>query len=146
MVFGFGGPNIKKMEKEKDIIGLIDIALSPLEKDGVRKKSFEALVRMGKPVVEPLIDKFDYENRVVGLNFITINNVAYVFAEIGDPRAVDTLIKLLKEPMPLETNNIIEALVRIGEPAVQPLKTRQDDPDASLDEKKKINEILNRIP
>jgi bilin biosynthesis protein len=81
--------SIHKMEKKKDIDGLIGI----LRRDdwGHRKKAAAALERIGAPAVEALIIALEDENRYVK------RMAAIILGTIKDRRAVEPLIKALKD-------------------------------------------------
>lgn len=75
----------------------------------------DALVKIGKPAVEPLIENFDVNN----------DGFAITLGKIGDERAVDVLIKSLiiypTDEYKINTDAESEALVKIGMPAARKL-------------------------
>lgn len=74
----------------------------------------DALVKIGKPAVEPLIKNFDVNN----------DGFAITLGKIGDERAVDVLIKSLviyPTEKKIDTDAESEALVKIGMPAARKL-------------------------
>ncbi len=75
----------------------------------------DALVKIGKPAVEPLIRNFDVNN----------DGFAITLGKIGDERAVDVLIKSLvlypTDEYKINTDAESEALVKIGMPAARKL-------------------------
>ena len=91
---------------------LIDLLKHP--DNEVVTEASDALVKIGKPAVEPLIRSFDVNN----------DGFAITLGKIGDERAVDVLIKSLviypaKEKIDTEAES--EALVKIGMPAARKL-------------------------
>lgn len=119
-------PNVEKLEAKKDIAGLIK-ALDYEKDTFVQKKAAEALGKIGDArAVEPLIKalmredekgiKYDQNWKYVRLE------AAEALGKIGDARAVNPLIQALES---LGFWDILKkvrtALVRIGEPAVEPL-------------------------
>lgn len=75
----------------------------------------EALVKLGKPAVEPLIKVLGYKDQYVRRAAVE------VLGEIRDARAVKPLIKVLLENWEMREAAAV-ALVKIGKPAVGPLK------------------------
>ncbi|MBE9542384.1 MAG: HEAT repeat domain-containing protein [Proteobacteria bacterium] len=87
-------PNVEKMEAEKDIKGLIKSLKYKrkdqfLESAGAHER-IEALVRIGKPAVEPLIHALNDENWRIR------SRVAEALGGIKDPRALVPLWKAVK--------------------------------------------------
>jgi len=75
-----------------------------------------ALVRIGKPVVEPLVAALEDENSYVQ------GYAAWTLGEIGDPRAVEPLIAALKDKDPFVSERAAWALGEIKDRrAVEPL-------------------------
>lgn len=112
-----GPPNISKMESVHDVEGLIK-ALNHKSVD-VRVSAGEALGRIGdRRAVEPLI-------RALGdANISVRSRAAEALGIIGDPRSVQPLIVALGVPDWSDWRVIrcvVQALCRIGEPAVEPL-------------------------
>lgn len=120
MVFG---PNIEKMEKEKNIQALIQLFRSRSRK--IQKNAGFALVRIGKPAVDPLLQVLNDVNWFVRANAIcalaemkeqrivepcirALNDVHYgvrgvaaiALGELGDRRAVIPLIQSLNDEHP----------------------------------------------
>jgi HEAT repeat protein len=75
---------------------LIDplITLLKHRNDNVLLKAMDALIDIGKPAVESLLDKLKDADPVLR------TNAARVLGSIRDPRAIDPLIELLKDPEP----------------------------------------------
>jgi HEAT repeat protein len=100
-------------------------AIKPLM-DNINKNGTEnALVKIGKPAVETLIT-----------NLGNSEKIAWILGEIGDDRAVEPLINVFKKGWGVR-NEIrykaaIQALVKIGAAAVEPLLAALNDPDARL--------------
>lgn len=86
MVFG---PNIGRMEKEKNIQGLIQLFKS--RNRNVQKNAAFALVRIGEPAVDSLLQVLNDVNWVVRANAIT------TLAEMKEQRAVEPCIRALKD-------------------------------------------------
>jgi len=89
-----GKPNVKKMEAKKDVEGLIKV-LKDKERMGingwyVRRDAAAALVKIGEPAVEPLIQALKDEDDTAR------ELAAAALANIGDTRAVEPLIQALK--------------------------------------------------
>ncbi|MGC1119580.1 MAG: HEAT repeat domain-containing protein [Candidatus Methanofastidiosia archaeon] len=81
--------SIDKMEKKKDIDGLIEVLK---RNDWInRRKAAAGLERIGAPAVEALIVALEDENRFVR------RMAAIVLGTIRDRRAVEPLIKALKD-------------------------------------------------
>ncbi|MBU7024833.1 MAG: HEAT repeat domain-containing protein [Theionarchaea archaeon] len=81
--------SVEKMEKKKDVDGLIET----LRRDNWthRRKAAAALERIGAPAVEALITALEDENRYVR------RMTALILGAIKDRRAVEPLIKALKD-------------------------------------------------
>ena len=58
--------------------------------------------------------------------------IAKVLGEIGDPRAVDPLLSILNDPNWWVQWHAVDALGKIGTPAVDPLLTTLSDPNTKL--------------
>lgn len=87
-------PNVEKLKEKRDVKGLIN-ALS--HKDwGVRNGAAEALRKIGKPAVEPLIQLLKDESAGV-----LQEKAAGILGEIGDTRAVEPLILVLENDLNL---------------------------------------------
>jgi len=81
-----------------------------------------ALIKIGEPAVEPLIEVL--KNEVPN----TRASAAYILGEIGDKRAVEPLFHALGDSNLLVEGRAAEALEVIGEPAVEYLfKALEDD-------------------
>ena len=95
---GFFKPNVKKMERDKDLNGLIE-ALNHKDLD-VRRKAAGALARLGDqkavaPLIKILTDLYDPE---IGKGLYLLGDVASALGEIGDKRAVKPIKLALERP------------------------------------------------
>jgi len=124
----FGRPDIRKLEQDRDIKGLIK-ALEHRD-ESLRREAMEALERMGVEAVEPLINEFrklSPTDPTVKLSW----TVAEVLGKIGEP-AIEPLIAAIREKhLGLRVNAAL-ALGLIGEPAVNPLIKVLSDPDRNI--------------
>ena len=141
----FGPPNVEKMKGKKDVKGLIK-ALGYKKDASVRKAATMALVEIGEPAIEPLIAAIKEENEdlrqavvealvkigepaieplIAALkNYSVREGAAGVLGMMGEPaleRVVERLIVELEGEDDDVRGNAIEALVEIGEPAVESL-------------------------
>ena len=107
----------KLFEMTEKIFGDITPLIEALgDKDvNVRYAATDALVRIGKPAVQPLIRALKYKEWYVR------KRAAYILGKIGDKRAIRPLIEALRDEDADVRYAATEALVRIGKPAVQPL-------------------------
>lgn len=82
-------------------------------REGGRGRSYaaQALVKIGTPMIEPMIDFLGDENPHMR------SSAAWILGQIGDPRAVDPLI----DHMVIDNKAASAALVAIGPGAVAPL-------------------------
>ena len=103
-------PNVERLREKKDVKGLI----KALRHEDVRKEAAEALVNIGEPAVEPLIQALKDEYSDVR------EEAARALGRIGDKRAVEPLIQALKDNIDVQ-RRAAWALRKIGEPAVEPL-------------------------
>jgi HEAT repeat protein len=96
---------------------------SPSEKfSAPNPVAVEALAKIGAPAVEPLITALETAKRSnnplmdesIGLRA----GAADTLGEIGDPQAIDVLLKSLWDKIPVVRNSTAWALGKIGEPAV----------------------------
>lgn len=107
-MFGLFKPNVKKMEKNKDVDGLL-WALKQ-EKSDVRKEAAEALGRIGDPkTIEPLIKAFTDTNEQVSHSAIE------AVGRIGEP-AIEPLSRALNRGDWLLQRQAPRALGKIGSP------------------------------
>lgn len=81
--------NVERMEKERDVKGLIGTFKSTNR--NVQKKAAEALVRIGEAAVEPVIQALKDENGDVRWA------VATALGKMGDTRAVEPLTQALRD-------------------------------------------------
>jgi len=133
-----GSPNIEKMERDKDVEGLIEA----LRHEGVRLEAVMALARMGKPAVEPLIQSLKNEDRSARFS------AAVALGKIGDPRAIEPLIRALRDEAWNVRIAVATALGEIGdERAVEPLTQalNDDNEDVRMGAKKALEKIKTRV-
>jgi len=112
---GFFKPNVEKMEKKRDVAGLID---DLKHKDWVvRSNATRALGRIGDVrAVEPLIEAMKDDNEHVK------DAAREALQEIRDPEAVKPLIQALKDEQPYVRKGAAKALGKLGDSqAVNPL-------------------------
>jgi HEAT repeat protein len=120
----FGLPNVKKMEAQGDVKGLIRVLRSKHE--SVRNSAADALARIGEPAVEPLIAALKDESTQVR------DTAVVALGKTGDARAMEPLIAALKAESVLRPL-AYDALVEIGkhtsvvEPLIAALKDQDQD-------------------
>lgn len=108
----FGPPNIQRLKEKRNIKGLIN-ALENKDKE-VANKAIAALVEIGASVVEPLIGALE--------NKKPHRRVAMALGGLGDIRAVEPLISILKAEDSFVRTATAEALGVLGDArAVGPL-------------------------
>ncbi len=77
------------------------------------------------PNIEKLQNKQDVESLIKALNYepdIKIrDNAVAALGEIGDKRAMEPLIEVLKDEDEEVPSWVLDALIKIGEPSVEPL-------------------------
>ena len=114
--FLFGPPDVEKLEANRDVEGLIK-ALEYNKDSWVRKSAAEALGKLGDPkAVAPLIHALKDEDWRVRMG------AADLLGKLGDPKAVDPLIDALDDKYKVDVGvTALEALRKIGKPAVRPL-------------------------
>jgi HEAT repeat protein len=95
------------------------------EMSGVRWKTAESLVKIGKPSVEPLISTLQHPDGDVRWK------AAVALGEIGDPRAIEPLIAQLSDTDRFVKSRAAQALGMIGAPAVHPLIQTLHDGDGN---------------
>jgi HEAT repeat protein len=121
---GLFKPDVEKLERKKDIEGLLRALRYQKDPDVCRKAAW-ALGDIGDPqTVEPLIaalkDPHDYLRE----------NAAYILGRIKDPIAVESLIITLSDSSSDVRKNAVMALGNIRDPkAVGPLSIALRDPD-----------------
>lgn len=153
-------PNIEELEAKKDIVGLIE-AMRIGGQTGERAK--DALMRMGEPAVGPLIQVFWdrdihlYIMEILGyigdpraieplvdrLRLGTGNRIAMheramaaeTLGKIGNGRAVKPLIEKAVETDYIVPPAAYNAILAIGEPAIEPLIKYLDDDRQNIREK-----------
>jgi HEAT repeat protein len=180
-ILGLEKPDIKKMERNKDVKGLMKaltfendesirrdaaFALGKIsdsstdvisgsdtfagestikqlinslnnESIDVRKNATGALIKIGKPAVEMIINALEDENWRVRWHS------AEILGEIKDKRAVKPLIKALNDENNGVRSNSIIALIEIGEPAVEMIINALEDENGRL--RLHLIEILGEI-
>jgi HEAT repeat protein len=99
----FGPPNVEKMKAKRDIDGLIKAVM-------YRKDYWNENVTFDKSLREDVM-------RVAAVRV----SAARALGEIGDPRAVDPLIQAFDDKVMEVRDAAVDALGKIGKPAVQPL-------------------------
>lgn len=137
--------NIFCYERDKNDVGRNIEALKSSNAE-VRSKAVRNLIKIGKPAVTPLIFAMKYgtvhatsdavnslttiiknkEYQKLASNTMTESKnlkkgAARVLGDIGDTRAIDPLISLLKYPDNQVVAEASNALAKIGKPAVDPL-------------------------
>ena len=120
----FGPPNIGKLKAAKNFKGLIG-ALK-YKDSSVRKEAIEALVDIGKPAVEPLIDALN--DKDINIQLLAVESLG----KIGDERAIEPLIKAFKDGMSLVRSAAVVALrkfkdTRAVETIIKALKDSYSD-------------------
>lgn len=148
--------NVKRMREERDIQGLLlalkhrdpavqyeaaealgvlkdPLAVSPLvsalagdRHSGVRWKAAEALARIGKPAVGPLIAALGNPDDDVRWK------AAIALGEIGDTRAIPHLVTLLDDEDRFVQSRAAYALGQFGDAALSPLVTALGSPSPSV--------------
>jgi len=89
------------------------LSVNPLdrEKEIEQEPAAEALVKLGAPAVDPLIEVMG------GKSDSWRQNAARVLGRIGDPRAVPALVEVLGQDLPLSLRQaVVEALAQIRDP------------------------------
>ncbi|HBD07076.1 MAG TPA: PBS lyase, partial [Syntrophobacteraceae bacterium] len=100
---GLFGPNIDRMKKDADVLGLIS-ALNH-KKQKVREQAAHALAAIGPPAVMPLIAVLQSEDQY------TCNYAAWALGVIADDRAVEPLIDALDDSRRSLRRNVARALL-----------------------------------
>lgn len=85
----------------------------------------EALINIGQPSVDPLIQALRDENPEVR------NFAAWTLGDLKDPKSVQPLIQALKDKM-IDDAQVSGALIAIGKPAVVPLIQALNDDDKDV--------------
>lgn len=99
----------------------------------------EALIKMGEPAVEPLIQALKDEKWDVRAG------AARSLGGIGDNKAVEPLIQALKDRNLTVRIHATEALVKIGEPAVESLTRTLINEKMTTDSLKYVKDALEKI-
>lgn len=103
----------------------------------VNKKAATALGKIGESAVEPLLQTLKAESGVVRWGAVA------TLGEIRDKRAVEPLVRALKDEYQGVNREAEEALGNIGEPAVEPLLNVLKDEDSNV--RKKAAAALGKI-
>lgn len=103
----------------------------------VRRNAVASLVKMGSPAVEHLTAALGDEDDLVRWH------AAETLGKIGDERAVDPLISMLKDENSSISRSAVKALADIGGPAVAPLIAALQDEDPLV--RWNANEALTAI-
>lgn len=125
-----------KIKDERAVQPLIKLLTD--EEWEVEKGATDALIAIGEPAIEPLIEILQDKNEDVYLQM----KVVAVLAGIKDERAIQPMIQALKEKPELQAD-LGYNLGLIGEPAVEPLITVLGDEDSSV--RVRAAEALGRI-
>ena len=101
----FGKPDVKKLAEKGDVNGLV----KALKDDATRQAAGDALVKLGAPAVDPLIQILKKD----GFNHTIVD----ILGQIGDRRAVEPLVALLEQGKPPINDQpyVADALGRIGD-------------------------------
>lgn len=126
-------PNINKLERKKDVEGLIKVLGVPRLyeiDDKLHSDLVKALGRIGGPAIEPLVKAILEITKTASYRGVTIyardiRPLYDALAKIGEP-GIDSLVKLLCEDL---YSYAKEALAKIGEPAIEPLVEILKDTD-----------------
>lgn len=118
-------PNVKILKEKRDVEGLIETLKDNHSPVREREEAARALGEIGEPAVKPLIEALEDENLLVQEWAIK------ALGKIGDAKAVKPLIESISRTQHIRFRPVVqldillvkavEALVKIGEPAVKPL-------------------------
>ena len=109
MLFGFGKPDVKDMEKKNDVDGLIK-ALGYDKDVQVRREAAYTLGKIGTSIaVDPLIKALEDPDNYVR------RQAADALGNIGDPKAVEPLNKALNDLNKYVCQGAADALRKIEE-------------------------------
>jgi HEAT repeat protein len=143
-------PNINKLEREKDVEGLIKVLSVPRMyeiDDQLCSALAEALGRVGESAIEPLVNAISEITKTVSYRGVTIypRDIGPLYdalANIGEP-SIEALVKLFcKDPY----SPAKEALAKIGEPAIEPLiEILKNIDDFNVAHRKRISRIFEKI-
>ena len=152
---------VERMKAKGDIEGLIRVLNQ--ESESARRRAMKALAEIGEPAVEPLVraedsgkvyqfDKQVFQEQVtralveIGApavgpliralkdkDVVVRFRAAEALGEIGDTRAGDPLVEALKEEKRYDPRPLVEALQKIGAPAVKPLIGVLQDGESTID-------------
>jgi len=99
-----------KISDPKEVRPLVEV----LDSEEIGWLAAGALVNIGEPALQPLLEALFSESRGVRLY------ATYALGEIRDPRAVRGVLRMLQDPEPLVQDTAAEALVTIGDRSVIP--------------------------
>ena len=105
--------------------GMVHPLVAVLDSEEIGWLAAKALVNIGQPALQPLLESLFSENRNVRLY------ATYALGEIRDPKAARGVLRLLQDPDPLVVDTAAVALIAIGERSVIPAVTqllRSPDP------------------
>jgi len=102
----------------------------------VKADSVKALVEIGEPAVEPLIQALGAENSD------TRENAAVTLGKIKDDRAVQPLIEMLTDEEWEIEKAATDALIEIGGPAVEPLIVILRDENEDIFSRQRLLQFL----
>lgn len=107
-----------------DVIDDIEDLIRTLGYESVRKRAVKELVRIGEPAVLPLIDALK-----AGNPNLTRQGAAMALGEIRDVRAIEPLVEVLMKDELSIREAAVDAVAKIGEPAVRRLIKALKDGD-----------------
>lgn len=115
-------PEVQDLTAKEDVKGLID-ALREDYMSETHKAALEALAGIGAPAVEPLIAAFKSaertDNTYADEDKHLRSGIVQALGEIGDPRAVETLLLALDDNIPFVRIDASRALKIIGDAVIE---------------------------
>jgi len=131
-------PIIVKVLGQLGNVRAVEPLIGALRDNDVRQAAIEALVQIGTSALEPLIYALGDDELV--------RAAAEALGHLGDIRAVDPLIRALRDEKWYVREIVAEALGRIGAPrAVEPLIHALGDNNTSMDVKRAAAEALGKL-
>ncbi|MEJ2253063.1 MAG: HEAT repeat domain-containing protein [Nitrospirota bacterium] len=127
-----GGPDEEDCSRyvgnlESNAIASFISLLGELETIGGRKSAIDALVVLGRKDVEALA------RGLRDPRWFVVRNIVYILWRMGDPRAVDYLVRVVNHPEPRVRKEVLKGLGELKEPkAVQPVALCLEDGDPSV--------------
>ncbi len=103
-----------KISDPKMVRPLVEV----LDSEEIGWLAAKALVNIGQPALQPLLEALFSERRNVRLY------ATYALGEIRDPRAARGILRMFQDPDPLVLDTAAEALITIGERSVIPAVTQ----------------------